>query len=235
MRLLSFLLYYCLLRFNVLLGRQLSDYPLGIGWRWRNWNWQRDRERQLREAEARCNQMQTAPDDIPLNSEPPVVVARTSPAQAVTAPPSIESAPVAAAPLPASAHERQITADSRRSSAVGQTTHYERRADDRAPVSLTAVCEGRMGRRSARISNISMGGCYIDTVGRIMVGEKLSFVIQTPDQRTLRLQGEVAYCHPTTGYGLRFTHLSEIDKNQIALLIDHTRSDKISSSNGAVL
>jgi hypothetical protein len=47
----------------------------------------------------------------------------------------------------------------------------ERRGDERARVSLEAWWEGMSGRHEARVSDISMGGCFIDTQGVAESGE----------------------------------------------------------------
>ncbi|MBD0326701.1 MAG: PilZ domain-containing protein, partial [Pyrinomonadaceae bacterium] len=38
----------------------------------------------------------------------------------------------------------------------------ERREEERVPVSLEVAWEGGSGRHQARVSDISLGGCYLD-------------------------------------------------------------------------
>ncbi len=85
----------------------------------------------------------------------------------------------------------------------------ERRREDRWVVCLDAVWDGKSGNYSARITDLSEGGCYVDTLGEAMVGEILSFRIQLPNGQWLQLSGEVAHQTPPLGFGLRFVELTD--------------------------
>ncbi|RYC03309.1 PilZ domain-containing protein, partial [Ciceribacter ferrooxidans] len=43
----------------------------------------------------------------------------------------------------------------------------ERRSKPRLNVSLDAFWHGETGRQSARVTDLSEGGCYLDTVGEV--------------------------------------------------------------------
>ena len=85
----------------------------------------------------------------------------------------------------------------------------DRRAEKRWEVSLDAVWDGKSGNYSARVTDLSEGGCYIDTLGEAQVGEMLSLKIQLPDGDWLELSGEVAHQTPPLGFGLRFQNLTD--------------------------
>ena len=90
----------------------------------------------------------------------------------------------------------------------------DRRTEKRWEVSLDAVWDGKSGNYSARVTDLSEGGCYVDTLGEAQVGEILSLKIQMPNSEWIELSGEVAHQTPPLGFGMRFENLSDeqIDK-----------------------
>lgn len=92
----------------------------------------------------------------------------------------------------------------------------DRRTEKRWEVSLDAVWDGKSGNYSARVTDLSEGGCYIDTLGEAQVGEILSLKIQMPNGEWIELSGEVAHQTPPLGFGMRFGNLSDeqVDKLQ---------------------
>ncbi len=51
----------------------------------------------------------------------------------------------------------------------------ERRFEPCLSVDLDAVCDGNAGKRSARITDLSEDGCYLDSVGEVTTGEIVCF------------------------------------------------------------
>jgi len=51
----------------------------------------------------------------------------------------------------------------------------DRRSKPRLSVSLDAVWDGANGNHPARITDLSMGGCYLDTVGETMTARSYAF------------------------------------------------------------
>jgi hypothetical protein len=93
--------------------------------------------------------------------------------------------------------------------------------NDRISVSLETIMESTSGKREARISDISIGGCYVDTIVTASVGEDVTVTVRTPTGEWMKLPGEVMYCFPGMGFGLRFRDLAESDR---ALLEQFLRS-----------
>ena len=96
----------------------------------------------------------------------------------------------------------------------------ERREDPRRAVSIEAYWEGLSGRHEARVSDLSLGGCFIDTPGKADVGEFILFAVKLPTNKWLRLRGQVASVDPTTGFSLAFTYLTEDEQQALAQLLD---------------
>ena len=91
----------------------------------------------------------------------------------------------------------------------------ERRAKPRLSVSLEAIWDGTTGNHPARITNLSAGGCYLDTVGETMSGEIVCFRVLLPDDDWLYLEGEVRHYTGGVGFGVRFVDLNEDQEEKI--------------------
>ena len=96
----------------------------------------------------------------------------------------------------------------------------ERREDPRRAVSIEAYWEGLSGRHEARVSDLSMGGCFIDTTGKAEVGEFILFAVRLSGGKWLRLRGQVASVDPRTGFSLAFTYLTEDEQRALAQLLN---------------
>jgi hypothetical protein len=93
------------------------------------------------------------------------------------------------------------------------------RKQERTPVSLDIILEGSSGRREARISDISLGGCFVDCPTYIRQGEIISFKVKISESEWLEMQGEVAYVFEDLGFGVRFTAMSEDKQSLLEHLI----------------
>jgi hypothetical protein len=96
----------------------------------------------------------------------------------------------------------------------------ERRSDERIALSLEARWEGFSGSYKSRVSDISLGGCFMDTGGPVTEGEIISFEIKLPDGEWLSLRGEVAFVQPGIGFSVRFSFLTDEEERALAQLIN---------------
>ena len=82
----------------------------------------------------------------------------------------------------------------------------ERRVSVRFPFTAAAeVSELRSKARVAgRCSDLSIGGCYVDTLSPFPLGSAVRIRMET-DNREFEADAVVAYAHPQMGMGLRFT------------------------------
>ena len=94
----------------------------------------------------------------------------------------------------------------------------ERRDDERKGVSLEAWWEGLSGRYEARVSDISMGGCYIDSPGKVSLGEFVVFSIRRPDGSWRALRGEVVSAEINIGFSLSYTFLTDEEQQELKRL-----------------
>jgi hypothetical protein len=95
----------------------------------------------------------------------------------------------------------------------------DRRQKPRLSVSLDAEWDGTTGRHPARVTNLSEGGCYMDTVGEVRRGEMVGFRMLLPDGDWLYLEGEVRHYTAGLGFGVQFADLDEDQEQKIALVI----------------
>ena len=108
----------------------------------------------------------------------------------------------------------------------------DRRSEDRLEVCLDAVWDGKSGNYTARVTDLSEGGCYVDTLGEAHVGEIISFKLQLPAGEWLELTGEVAHETPPLGFGLRFAYLGDEQLERLRSVLSQIQppQDPVSAS-----
>ena len=94
-----------------------------------------------------------------------------------------------------------------------------RRKTPRIEYLTETVLESASGKREARISDLSPGGCYIDSIASVQIGEKVSFEIVVLPGVRMALIGEVAYIHDGNGFGIKFTDLTDEQRDFIDKLV----------------
>src|SRR3954452_3079186 len=110
----------------------------------------------------------------------------------------------------------------------------ERRSRPRLSVSLEAVWDHESDNHPALITDLSLGGCYLNTVGEIRSGEIVAFRVLLPDGDWLYVEGEVRH-HGGRGFGVQFIDLEREQEEKIAWLLRlaeeaGTQSDTIAAN-----
>lgn len=95
----------------------------------------------------------------------------------------------------------------------------ERRSDERVSTNLQARWDGLLGRNEARIEDLSLGGCFVNTKGRVDIGEIVGLEIKLPSGAWLLLRGEVATYMVGTGFGVLFSFLTDDEEQALRELI----------------
>lgn len=93
----------------------------------------------------------------------------------------------------------------------------ERRSNKRKRLLLEAIWESMSRAHEARIDDVSMGGCFVNTLGRVELNEAVSLQIRLPSGEWLPLRGHVTSSQTGVGFGMSFNSLSE---REIAALKD---------------
>lgn len=94
----------------------------------------------------------------------------------------------------------------------------ERRSKPRLSVRLDAMWDTSLQAHSARITDLSEGGCYLDSVGEVRRGEIVGFRVLLPDDDWLYLEGEVRH-HNADGFGVQFTELNDEQTEKLQWLL----------------
>lgn len=95
-----------------------------------------------------------------------------------------------------------------------------RRSDERVATNLMAKWSGLAGDHEGRIEDLSLGGCFVNTTGRVDVGEIVGLAFKMPSGEWLQLRGEVTSFQMGIGFGLLFSFLTEDEEQALRELIN---------------
>ncbi len=95
----------------------------------------------------------------------------------------------------------------------------ERRNEERVPASIEVLWIGNAGKYESRTSDLSLGGCFVDTVAQVELGDIIALSLQLPAGESIEIEGEVVYTYPSMGFGVRFTNVSDSDRRKLELII----------------
>ena len=96
---------------------------------------------------------------------------------------------------------------------------YERRAHHRVPTKLTVRWEGLLTNNYALMTDVSPGGCYINSAGRVSIDDQIAVETFLLSQADLHLEGSVAHREWPLGFGLRFASLTDEKASLISLIV----------------
>jgi hypothetical protein len=99
----------------------------------------------------------------------------------------------------------------------------ERRRHERVPALLEVIWESAAGEYEARLSDLSLGGCFLDTIGEARVREVITFKVRLPAGHWLRLRGQVTHYQRGIGIGVCFPEMSEGYSKLLAQVIDELK------------
>ncbi|MFN2493206.1 MAG: PilZ domain-containing protein [Pyrinomonadaceae bacterium] len=91
----------------------------------------------------------------------------------------------------------------------------DKRKHPRVPLLIEVLWEGGTGKYEARTTDISSGGCFIDTMGQVALGETIKFKLCLQGDEWIEVEGDVTYELPRAGFGVRFTKISEGDQKRL--------------------
>lgn len=95
----------------------------------------------------------------------------------------------------------------------------EHRRESRIPVRLEVQWNGWDRSSPDVTSDVSLGGCYIESLNPVFVGEVLNLGLRLPTNETVLFRCEVRYHQPTIGFGIKFLELSNSQRATLEGLI----------------
>ena len=95
----------------------------------------------------------------------------------------------------------------------------ERRNTERKRILLEAKWESMSHTHEARVDDVSLGGCFVNTFGRVEIDEDVNLQILSPSGEWLALSGQVASYQPGVGFGLSFASLTDEETERLKELI----------------
>ena len=95
----------------------------------------------------------------------------------------------------------------------------ERRKEGRVPAIIEVIWEEAAAKYEVRTSDLNTGGCFIDSIGHVTVGEIINLKLRVPAEDWIKLQGEVVYVYPNMGFGVRFANVSDSDRDRLERLV----------------
>ena len=95
----------------------------------------------------------------------------------------------------------------------------DRRTDERVSINLPAKWDGLAGRHEARIEDLSLGGCFVNTTGRVDPGDVVSLEIKLPSGEWLPLRGEVVSYQQGIGFGVLFSFLTDEEEQALREIV----------------
>lgn len=103
----------------------------------------------------------------------------------------------------------------------------ERRSSERKRVLRDAKWESMSHTHEVRVDDVSLGGCFVNTYGRVELGEQVELQIQLPSGHWLPLRGHVASYQPGVGFGVSFDSLSQKEAASLKELIITSKERKL--------
>lgn len=95
----------------------------------------------------------------------------------------------------------------------------ERRNNQRKKVLLEAKWQSMSRMHEARVDDVSLGGCFVDTYGHVELHEPVELQILLPSGEWLKLRGTVASYQPGVGFGMAFNLSSDEERAAVTELI----------------
>ncbi|HMQ03479.1 MAG TPA: PilZ domain-containing protein [Pyrinomonadaceae bacterium] len=81
------------------------------------------------------------------------------------------------------------------------------------PMSVYLDCSA--GKREARLTDLGLGGCYIDSIAGVRPEEVVGITMVLPNGSEIEIFGTVAYVHDGIGFGIQF---NDMDRKQRTVL-----------------
>ena len=93
----------------------------------------------------------------------------------------------------------------------------------RVEIELPVELPTKGGTVIVSTSDISVGGCYIESDQAVRVGSRILFRLQLPSGRWVMMTGEVTHAHEDSGFGVRFVGVQAETEMALIHLLEYLR------------
>lgn len=93
------------------------------------------------------------------------------------------------------------------------------RQHDRVMAPLSVVLDCSSGKREVRVTDLSVGGCYVDSIAGVQPNEPVGIKLSLPHGRTEEIFGTVVYVHDGIGFGVQFNDMTREQRTVLEQLI----------------
>lgn len=100
------------------------------------------------------------------------------------------------------------------------TVNQERRQHKRVARPFEGSWRGSSGASSCRISDVSLGGCFVQTLATPTAGDETLVTITFGKDLSMTFVGKVAYVEPQMGFAVKFNELEGEGAEEVRRLID---------------
>ena len=96
----------------------------------------------------------------------------------------------------------------------------DRRRHKRVSRPFEGSWRGASGASSCRISDVSLGGCFVQTLATPTAGDETQVTITFGKDVSITFAGKVIYVEPTMGFAVKFNELNDEGSEAVRRLID---------------
>lgn len=116
---------------------------------------------------------------------------------------------------------------------MSEGSQQERRGTARVRVSVPVeiLTEGSTSPIRGATTDLSLGGCYIETIFPFPVGTALDLKLHI--ETALPVDAVVVTCDPQVGNGIRFTRMLPEDRKALEAFLEAAQQSKDDASSGA--
>ena len=84
---------------------------------------------------------------------------------------------------------------------------------------MPVILDCTSGRREVRVSDLSTGGCYVDSIAPVQPDEAVCLRLVLPNDSTETLYGTVVYVHYGIGFGVQFDEMTPEQRTILEQLV----------------
>jgi hypothetical protein len=97
---------------------------------------------------------------------------------------------------------------------------HERRKHARLVRPFEGSWRGASGANVCRIGDLSLGGCFVQSLGVPTPGQRTTVTVNFAKEHSLMFTGTVVYVEPGMGFAVRFTEMTPGELDELRQLLE---------------